>query len=215
MCADGWWGGGEERERESSSIHKDRWADLSANCTHLFTPPSHTSSCLPLFLPFSFQQVPLEDCDQLWHCVHVITGGGIAEEWCHVTFCDLYLHFDLQRLHWLHLTGSRSAHKDKLKMSLSEAELWSVGETRTAILNYSSKTREHLGWNIPLQHKFTKTKIFSMKGTILLALGQNNASELAQLISHQQELIYYEDTESHQERSKLISYQMVKKYSKE
>lgn len=54
-----------------------------------------------------------------------------------------------------------------------------------------------------------------MKGTILLALGQNNASELAQLISHQQEVIYYEDTESHQERSKLISYQMVKKYSKE
>lgn len=170
MCADGWWGGGEERERESSSIHKDRWADLSANCTHLFTPPSHTSSCLPLFLPFSFQQVPLEDCDQLWYCVHVITGG-IAEEWCHVTFCDLYLHFDLQHLRWLHLTGSRSAHKDKLKMSLSEAELWSVGETRTAILNYSSKTREHLGWNIPLQHKFTKNQDILDEGNYFIGLG--------------------------------------------
>lgn len=151
MCADGWWGGGEERERESSSIHKDRWADLSANCTHLFTPPSHTSSCLPLFLPFSFQQVPLEDCDQLWHCVHVITGGGIAEEWCHVTFCDLYLHFDLQRLRWLHLTGSRSAHKDKLKMSLSEAELVICG--RDAHSNFELQLEDT--WTFGVKYPFT------------------------------------------------------------
>lgn len=81
-----------KKKRASSSRLKERRADLSATCTPLFTPPSHTSSHLsmiPSFLAFFCQRGLLGD---------ELCSVGIAEEWCHVTFCDLYLHFDLWQL---------------------------------------------------------------------------------------------------------------------